>query len=77
MFVREKTARGHTYLYLVESVRESGRIRQRVIRALGRKDVLMASGELDRLAASLVRHSDMAAGRIACTHIGGPLLWIS
>src|SRR5215469_6087914 len=72
MFVREKRARGHSYLYLVENEREGGRVRQRIIRALGRKDVLLASGELDRLAASLVRHcdravmlSDMAAGRIA------------
>src|SRR5215470_15595610 len=72
MFVREKTARGHSYLYLVENEREGGRIRQRIIRALGRKDVLLASGELDRLAASLARHcdravmlSDMEAGRIA------------
>ena len=70
MFVREKTARGHTYLYLVESVREGGRVRQQVIRALGRTDVLLASGELDRLIASLARHSeramilsDMEAGR--------------
>src|ERR1700739_136595 len=82
MFVREKTARGHTYLYLVENEREGGRVRQRIIRALGRKDVLLASGELDRLAASLGRHcdravilSDMEAGRIACTRIGGPLLF--
>jgi hypothetical protein len=82
MFVREKSARGHTYLYLVENEREGGRVRQRIIRALGRKDVLLASGELDRLAASLVRHcdravilSDMEAGRIACTRIGGPLLF--
>ena len=59
-----------------------GRTRQQIIRALGRKDVLLASGELDRLAASLVRHcdravilSDMEAGRIACTRIGGPLLF--
>ena len=77
MFVREKSARGHTYLYLVENEREGGRIRQRIIRALGRKDVLIATGELDRLAASLVRHCDravMLAGRIACTRIGGPLL---
>jgi hypothetical protein len=28
MFVREKTARGHCYLYLVESVREGGRVRK-------------------------------------------------
>ena len=82
MFVREKTARGHRYLYLVENQRDGGRIRQRMIRALGRKDVLLASGELDRLTASLVRHcdhavilSDMEAGRIACTRIGGPLLF--
>jgi hypothetical protein len=82
MYVREKTARGHTYLYLVESEREGGRVRQRIIRALGRKDVLLASGELQRLAASLVRHcdraiilSEMAAGRIVCTRIGGPLLF--
>ena len=82
MFVREKMARGHRYLYLVENEREGGRVRQRIIRALGRKDVLLASGELDRLAASLVRHcdravivSDMEAGRIACTRIGGPLLF--
>jgi Transposase DDE domain len=82
MYVRAKTARGHTYLYLVESEREGGLVRQRIIRALGRKDVLLASGELERLAASLVRHcdraiilSDMEAGRIACTRIGGPLLF--
>jgi len=82
MFVREKTARGHTYLYLVESVREGGRVRQQVVRALGRKDVLLASGELDRLIASLARHSEramilseMEAGRLACTRIGGPLLF--
>ncbi|TGY90630.1 IS1634 family transposase [Marinicauda algicola] len=82
MFVREKTARGHRYLYLVESVREGGRVRQRIVRALGRKDVLLASGELDRLVASLARHaerslvlSEMAAGRIACTRIGAPLLF--
>jgi hypothetical protein len=55
-----------TYLYLVESEREGGRVRQRIIRALGRKDVLLASGELERLAASLVRHCDRAInGRVA------------
>ena len=82
MFVREKIARGHRYLYLVESVREGKQVRQRTIRALGRKDVLQASGELERLAASFARHSDravvlsdMEAGRIACVRIGGPLLF--
>ena len=82
MFVRETTARGHRYLYLVESVREGKRVRQRTIRALGRKDALQASGELDRLIASLARHSDrslvlndMVDGALACVRIGGPLLF--
>jgi hypothetical protein len=82
MFVREKVARGHRYLYLVESIREGGRVRQQIVGALGRKDALLESGELDRLIASLARHSeramilsDMEAGQIACTRIGGPLLF--
>jgi Transposase DDE domain len=82
MFVREKTARGHTYLYLVDSVREGGRVRQQIVRALGRRDMLLGSGELDRLIASLARHSEramilseMEAGRLACTRIGGSLLF--
>src|SRR5215210_9438149 len=83
MFLREKISKGHAYLYLAESVREGGRVRQRVIRALGRKEALLASGELDRLTASFARYSDqaillsdMAAGRIACRRIGGgPLLF--
>jgi hypothetical protein len=66
----------------VESVRDGKTVRQRTIKALGRKDVLVASGELDRLAASIARHgerslilSDIDAGRIASRRIGGPLLF--
>jgi transposase len=82
MFVVEKVARGHRYLYLVESVREDGRVRQRIIQPLGRKDLLAASGDLERLLESIARHSEravilseMAAGSIACLRIGGPLLF--
>lgn len=82
MFVVERVARGHRYLYLVESVREGKTVRQRTIKALGRKDALAASGELDRLAASIARHaersvilSDIDAGRITARRIGGPLLF--
>ena len=82
MFVVERVARGHRYLYLVESVREGKVVRQRTIKALGRKDALIASGELDRLASSIARHSersvmvsDIDAGRIASLRIGGPLLF--
>lgn len=82
MFVVERVARGHRYLYLVESVRDGKTVRQRTIKALGRKDALIASGELDRLASSIARHSersmivsDIDAGRIAARRIGGPLLF--
>ncbi|MFL5333851.1 MAG: IS1634 family transposase [Geminicoccaceae bacterium] len=83
MFVVEKAARGHRYLYLVESVREpGGRARQRILQPLGRKDLLAANGGLDRLLESLARHSEhslilsqMATGAIACRRIGGPLLF--
>ena len=54
-FVREKTVNGYTYLYLVESVRENGRIKQRIIRNLGRKEAVLASGALGRLIASIGR----------------------
>ncbi|HEX6092020.1 MAG TPA: IS1634 family transposase [Dongiaceae bacterium] len=82
MFVVERVARGHRYLYLVESVRDGRTVRQRTIKALGRKEALIASGELDRLASSIARHSersmilsDIDAGRIASRRIGGPLLF--
>ena len=82
MFVVERVSRGHRYLYLVESVREGKTVRQRTIKALGRKDVLAETGELDRLAASIARHaersvilSDIDAGKIAAQRIGGPLLF--
>jgi transposase len=82
MFLREKTAKGHTYLYLVENRREDGRVRQHIVHALGRKDALLASGDLTRFAEAFARHSDRAlllsdldAGRLACTRIGAPLLF--
>ena len=85
MFLREKHINGYTYLYLVESVREDGRAKQRIIKNLGRKDVVVASGELERLAASVGRYaeraivlSQIAAGNpdgLACKRIGAPLLF--
>ena len=85
MFVREKRINGYTYLYLVESVREDGRAKQRIIKNLGRKEVVVASGELERLASSVARYaeravvlSQLAAGNpdgLACKRIGAPLLF--
>jgi hypothetical protein len=85
VFVREKHINGYTYLYLVESVREDGRAKQRIIKNLGRKEVVVASGELERLASSVARYaeravvlSQLAAGNpdgLACKRIGAPLLF--
>jgi len=85
VFVREKRINGYTYLYLVESVREEGRAKQRIIKNLGRKEAVVASGELERLAGSVARYaertvvlSQLAAGNpdgLACTRIGAPLLF--
>jgi hypothetical protein len=85
MFVREKRIGGYSYLYLVETVRESGKTKQRIIRNLGRKEVVEAAGDLDRLARSAARLSqrsmilslmaDGAAPELACRRIGAPLLF--
>src|SRR6185503_12366393 len=82
MFVREKRINGYAYLYLVETVREGGRARQRIIKNLGRKEAVTASGALERLAGSVARYAERAlvlsqidAGnpdRLACTRIGAP-----
>ena len=85
MFVREKPINGYTYLYLVETVREDGRAKQRIIRNLGRKEVVVASGGLERLASSVARYAERAVvlsqleggnpGQLACRRIGAPRLF--
>ena len=39
MYVREKQIGPYRYLYLVESVREQGRTKQRIIKNLGRRSM--------------------------------------
>ena len=85
MFVREKRINGYTYLYLVETVGEDGRAKQRIIKNLGRKEAVTASAALERLASSVTRYAERAvvlsqieAGkpeRLACKRIGAPLLF--
>src|SRR3954471_9435456 len=85
MFVREKRINGYTYLYLVKTVREDGRAKQRIIKNLGRKEAVTASGALERLASSVARYAERAvvlsqieAGNpagLACKRIGAPLLF--
>src|SRR5450759_1981012 len=57
MFVREKRIGAYSYLYLVETVRENGKTKQRIVRNLGRKEMVEARGDLDRLARSAARLS--------------------
>src|ERR1700738_4456460 len=55
MFARDKRIGPYTYVYLVENVREEGRTKQRIIANLGRKEVVVARGDLDRLGRFVVR----------------------
>jgi hypothetical protein len=48
MFVREKRIGPCTYLYLVETIREGGKTKQRIIRNLGRKE------EVEKRVATLI-----------------------
>jgi hypothetical protein len=85
MFVREKRIGSYSYLYLVETVRENGKTKQRIIRNLGRKEAVDAAGDLDRLARSAARLSqrsmvlslieDANMPEVACRRIGAPLLF--
>lgn len=84
MFVRVKRIKGYTYLYLVETVREDGRTKQRIIRNLGRKEAVLASGALDRLTASVGRFAERAVvlqaiergdPALQVRRIGAPLLF--
>ena len=85
MFVREKRIGAYTYVYLVETVRENGRVKQRIIRNLGRKEAVEAAGDLDRLARSATRLSQRSmilslieggsAPDLTCRRIGAPLLF--
>jgi hypothetical protein len=57
MFVRVKKIGAYEYLYLVENAREGRRHVQRVVKVLGRRDEVEASGLIDGLIASAARHS--------------------
>src|SRR5271169_6093173 len=85
MFVREKRIGRYTYVYLVETVREDGRTKQRIIRNLGRKEDVERRGDLDRLARSAARLAQRSmilslinegsAPALTWKRIGPPLLF--
>ena len=85
MFVREKRIGAYTYIYLVETIREGGRTKQRIIKNLGRKEAVAARGALDRLARSAARLAQRSmilslvgggtVPELSCLRIGAPLLF--
>jgi transposase len=57
-FPRKKDKTFRQYLQIVETYREGGKVKQRILLSLGRVDELRASGELDRMADALARLSE-------------------
>ena len=55
MFVRIKPSGNRKYLQIVENYRDGKKVKQRVIVTLGRAEQLIASGQTDGLAKSLLR----------------------
>jgi hypothetical protein len=84
MFVREKRIGPYTYLYL-ETIREGGKTKQRIIRNLGCKEEVEKRGDLDRLVRSAARLAQRsmilslleegAVPQLQCKRIGPPLLF--
>ena len=61
MYFRVKRSGSYSYLQIVESFREQGQVRQRVLGTVGRLDVLQASGQLDALMRSGLRFCEKLA----------------
>ena len=68
---RTKPAGSYRYLQIVHSVREGKKVRQQVIATLGRLDLLEASGQLERLIRSGLRHCQSFA--LIDAHAGGEI----
>jgi hypothetical protein len=85
MLIPCSSARSESAHTLVDTVREDGKTKQRIIRNLGRKEAVEAGGDLDRLARSAARLSrrsmilslieDGGAPDVTCRRIGAPLLF--
>jgi transposase len=61
MFFRIKSAGSHQYLQIVHSTRQGKKVRQQVFGTLGRLDELKASGQLEALMRSGLRHCENLA----------------
>jgi len=61
MYFRVKRTGPYPYLQVVQSYREGGQVRQRVMATLGRLDVLQATGQMDALMRSGLRFCEKLA----------------
>ena len=61
MFLRTKKRAGKIYLQLVENKWVDGRTKQRMLKSLGRLDVLQSTGQLDGLLRSGMKFSERLA----------------
>ena len=61
MYFRVKRTGTYAYLQIVESFRDSGQVRQRVLSTVGRLDVLQSSGQLETLLRSGLRFCERLA----------------
>src|ERR1700739_1052963 len=85
MFARDKRIGPYTYVYLVQNGRENGRLKKRIIANLGRREVVVARGDLDRLARAVARMAQRsmvlslvegeAPPNAVCRRIGPALLF--
>jgi len=84
MFVREKISGKYTYLQLVHNYRKDGKVRQKVIGTIGRKDKLERTGQIDQIVESLAKYSKKVAvlsalkdgdENVTSVHIGPPLVF--
>ena len=69
MFFRVKSAGSYQYLQIVHSIRQGEKVRQQVFGTLGRLDELKASGRLEALMRSGLRHCERFA--VIDAHAGG------
>jgi hypothetical protein len=75
MYFRVKRTGAYAYLQIVRSQREGRRVHQQVLTTLGRLDVLQASGQLESLLRSGLRHCETI--RVIDAHAAGETLPVS
>jgi hypothetical protein len=64
MFIREIRSKGKTYLHLIQSYREQGKVKQKSIAALGCLSDLQETGQLRRIAQSLLKYLQESPDRL-------------